>query len=342
MIVNQIGTSGSSSDNAEIGDIKITTSIDLGDNWLLCNGESISKEDYPNLANLIKGYEIVSPGDKSVSLSCVFCYNGTWVAGGYDPGGPSAYIFTTTDPKGSWSGKALGQSGYISGIHCYNGRWVAVGYTPYGHPVVSTTTNPTGSWNSRNLNGSAYHLSDVFCYNGRWVATGYENGNRYPYVYTTTDPTGSWTENKISDRTNVYNSKIFCYRGTWVTVGYIYNSNPIIFTTTNPAGTWTENIISDKLVELTNVNCDNGTWTAIGQMSGYPVVFKTSKPTGKWNMSQLSTVAIPIRGIYSYDGIQVLVGNTASGSYPKIMYDQKYSLPSISIDGAYAYIKAKN
>lgn len=53
MIVNQIGTSGSSSDNAEIGDIKITARTDLGDKWLLCNGAEVSAQDYSELAELL-------------------------------------------------------------------------------------------------------------------------------------------------------------------------------------------------------------------------------------------------------------------------------------------------
>ena len=40
------------SDSAtEIGDIKITVRTDLGDKWLLCNGDSVSSSAYPDLAN---------------------------------------------------------------------------------------------------------------------------------------------------------------------------------------------------------------------------------------------------------------------------------------------------
>lgn len=37
----------------KIGDIKITARTDLGDNWLLCNGDSLDKTEYPELSQLL-------------------------------------------------------------------------------------------------------------------------------------------------------------------------------------------------------------------------------------------------------------------------------------------------
>lgn len=37
----------------KIGDIKITTRTDLGDNWLLCNGDSIDSTEYPELSQIL-------------------------------------------------------------------------------------------------------------------------------------------------------------------------------------------------------------------------------------------------------------------------------------------------
>ena len=37
-----------------IGDIKATVRTDLGDKWLLCNGDEISSETYPNLDAILR------------------------------------------------------------------------------------------------------------------------------------------------------------------------------------------------------------------------------------------------------------------------------------------------
>lgn len=39
-----------------IGDIKVSTRTDLGDSWLLCNGEIINKKEYPELVKLFPKY----------------------------------------------------------------------------------------------------------------------------------------------------------------------------------------------------------------------------------------------------------------------------------------------
>ena len=43
----EAGSGGSSGESFAIGDVRLTTKTELGENWVLANGTIISAEDYP-------------------------------------------------------------------------------------------------------------------------------------------------------------------------------------------------------------------------------------------------------------------------------------------------------
>ena len=119
----------------KVGDVKVTARTDLGENWLLCNGDEIDAELYPELANVMdpfsysgiwEGHQI---SDTSIEPQSVACYNGTWVAvGRLNKATRYPHILITTDPSGTWTVRQISNTlGSVVSIACYNGTWVAVG-----------------------------------------------------------------------------------------------------------------------------------------------------------------------------------------------------------------------
>ena len=370
----------------EIGDVMITTRKDLGYQWLLCNGESISPSEYPELAEFIRGVSGQTIGS-AVNLLKIAHYNGTWVAVGYDSSGSSdyPYIFATTDPTGTWTGvKISTTSAVINDIYCHNGTWVAVGAdnsNPY--PYIWTTTDPFGSWTQNRIATSYVRLYGIYCHNGTWVAVGYRNSSDYPYIYIATDPTGTWTEKSIGSAACYLNSVTY-QNGTWVASGS-YSGNVYIYTATDPTGTWTRTTLSLSVsFTQSKMICHNGVFVIAGRSGNYPCILTTSDLTGEWVEKQLSTGKIQLNDIAAYNGSYVAVGRTIgsntpyyftaddpSGDWvehslpgtvglygvsyeegtwvavgydgsenPYIFCDSYYLLPAISLDKAYAYIKA--
>ena len=382
----------------KVGDTLATVRTDLGDNWLLANGEAASVADYPDLMKL--GFE--RGAVKSISngynaqLHDIACYNGTWVAVGWSwPDGTSInpYITATTDPTGEWISQEVSATSIkLNGIACYNGTWVAVGNTnaTSPSPYIYTTTDPTGEWTENNIGTTSCFLTDIACYNGTWVAVGYTPSG-YPRVWTTTDPTGEWTKIDVSGSTVSYLACVTCYNGTWVTVGRDANNTTVyIWTSDDPTGTWTQKAaISDNFVP-TDIICHKGKWVMVGYygsqgswayssddittwskssaltLSGetatisgitcidntymavghqnsvfYPFITTTTDPLGTWTSQQLSTDRVYVHGVAHSDNTWVVAGHSYSGTKPSIGTNLLFYLPTITIDNAYTYIKAK-
>ena len=386
-----------SDSTTEIGDIKITVRTDLGDKWLLCNGDSVSSSAYPDLANKIKtvsGQQITDGTDYYI-LGDIACYNGTWVATGQNQTDNSLYVFFTTDPTGVWTKKQVTSQEMKAGhIACYNGTWVIATYTQtgwYGRIFVSTnlsgtwtsksvdnqslngiacfngtwvitassgsggasglyiltTTNPTGTWTEKQISDASYDSANgLICINGTWVIL-----NTKYYIWTTTNPSGTWTKKQISENTSVneYLRGITYYNGTWVILGV--NDNSIfIRTATNPSGTWTQKIVTTKSKTAYDIVCCNGLWVITSSYDDSegvtnPCIYTTFDLNTSWLYREFIDQRVSIGTIVSYGDIWVAVGHKLQSSgtstaYPYIYTNSYLTLPIISLDGTYAYIKA--
>ena len=302
----------------EIGDVMITTRKYLGDQWLLCNGESISSSEYPELAEFIRGVSGQTIGS-AVNLLKIAHYNGTWVAVGYDSSGSSdyPYIFATTDPTGTWTGAKISTtSAVIRDIYCHNGTWVAVGADNSNqYPYIWTTTDPFGSWTQNRISTSYVRLCGIYCHNGTWVAVGYRNSSNYPYIYIATDPTGTWIEKSIGSPECQLDSVTY-QNGTWVASGS-YSGNVYIYTATDPTGTWTSKALSLSVsFTSSKMICHNGIFVIAGRSGDYPRILTTSDLTGKWVEKQLSTGKIHLNDIAAYNGSYVAVGSSIGINTP--------------------------
>ena len=205
----------------KIGDIKITVRTDLGDNWLLCNGEAISEEDYPELYAIAKGFGLtpstrdVWTGTSSYNswINSIAYGNGYYVAvGKYYDGSSSctARIAYATSLSGAWTTKDLwkASSSSLSGqceINCVgygNGYWVVGGAYcdgSYTYGRIAYATSPNGTWTTQDLwaGNSDYALRGVIYANSTWIAVGRGSSGSGQIAYTTS-LSGTWTTKTLS------------------------------------------------------------------------------------------------------------------------------------------------
>ena len=338
--ITQISTNAAGTEGVEIyGDTCVVISVGISDTYAhVC----VSKDGLKTWSE----QTIYSSGN--MYLKDIACYNGTWVAVGWDGSG-KPYAFTTTDPTGTWTSvNIVSSTRYLTSIACYNGTWVAVGYYN-GSPYMFTTTNPSGTWSAVTIPSGAHALESIACYNGTWVAVGSarSSSNYYPYIYTMTNPAGTWTGKQIDSTNATPLRDVFCYNGTWVAVADD-NTNfiPCVYVTTDPTGTWTRNVISDTQAILYGVTCCNGLWVISGDGNeSFPPytapVFTTTDPAGVWERKALPTYTDLSDGVCCYGASWVIAGGRNYNSNTTIVTDANFYLPEISVDKAYSYIKAK-
>lgn len=284
-----------------VGDIRITARADLGDNWLLCNGDQVSAAEYPELAGILssrlknkwfQAKDIWSGNQYRFRINCITYANGYWVAGGllYDSAGMSSSssykyqgaIAYATSPDGDWTIKPIfgGDGVNTIGIICItyaNGYWVVGGGRQIGsnyYARINYTTDLTGTWTGSDLwyNTTSYNQINCVTYaNGYWVVGGcyMTSSKTYSRIAYNTTISGTWTTKDLDSDTDG-NPKIYCITyadGNWV-AGGLYGYGAKIYYTTSPAGTWTSKSLwsngqyaGSSVRRITYVN---GLWVAAG------------------------------------------------------------------------------
>lgn len=139
----------------EVGDLRSTLRTDLGDRWLLCNGEAFDPAEYPELAEVIPG-GLAAMGTKAKSRTVGTSPGAAWGLGAYATDGINqlaAYSYAARAPsipdlpstnKIYWSGnnfKTVIQKTITPGysyirLFFANGHWIAftggvLGSAPY-------------------------------------------------------------------------------------------------------------------------------------------------------------------------------------------------------------------
>lgn len=153
-----------------IGDIKATVRTDLGENWLLCNGDMLNRVDYPSLS------ELISSGP-----------NGPW---------------KTSD---LWTSSASGFMNYISNAIYENGYYAVAGTYHNGSNFVARigySTSLSGPWIFKDIwtgtvnSVNTAYVSRISYVNGYYVlcgAKGSDNNQIYPTIAYSRTLQGPWT-----------------------------------------------------------------------------------------------------------------------------------------------------
>lgn len=318
-----------------VGDVRITARADLGENWLLCAGEEIPEQEYPELYEMYREqlctpYEISDKG----TISNFVYENGFWIASG-----STGRLWFTDDPMKEWSTNQV-TTGTVTivDVKYADGLWVALGDGgTYSYCYAATALD--GEWaqvaqlstKERDALGLAYA-------NGTWCAyCRYQpsSGPGYKCAYSTVDPTGTWAENVWTD--SGYYGKPCYFNGSWVY--YSIRTGALkIYTSSHPASEVVENsYITDLAITGDGRNHfieADGMLALLVFASGPAYVLTTTDPAGEWTVH---TITFPDGGlnwsnasIGYHNGKWYFVGMYSSGSTVSTFKSRVYCADSLS------------
>lgn len=251
----------------KVGDTLTTTRTDLGDNWMLCNGEILNRDEYPLLSSEM----------------------------------PASLLYRTTT-KEVWNNTYLDaeNQGSVQSIRYVNGYYVICGSDYYNSRKfrgrIAYTKDPSGSWtiidmyNKNNLYFES--IKDIVYANGYYVVVGM--ASEYIHIAYTTSLTSNWTMSSPGigtyPRNTVYRLKYL--NGYFIVcaslgTNSVYNAS--IAYTNNPTLSWTVTSIKvDDTAELTDIIYEDGKYIlALGSITnGSPVrrfdLYSSEYLNGPW------------------------------------------------------------
>lgn len=282
--------SSSIEDFCKIGDTVNTLRTDLGDGWLLCNGEPITRYTYPRLFEMLTGdaVDIISLGDATIigvatnGVTYVFITHST-VYVTEDFVTFSSYTIDATD--------SLECVGYSQGTWCILGQ--TAGSDDSYYISAYTASDPHGSWTRTNNVFTAVSPSNykLIAEGGRWLLRIEQDTEHY--VGLTSDPAGTWTFSSLESDTMsfAYASDIAYGDGKFVAVASGYwssTSNPRLHIRYSTHGTsWTKKTIAMDTTSIYHVaityNAAMDTWVlaykgtvyTLGSLLSYPQLVAT-------------------------------------------------------------------
>lgn len=289
---------------------------------------------------------------------------------------PKAIVAVTTDPSNSsnWVTKTLWTAGYhdthtaaARKIAFCNGYYIVVGWAEIDSNNVAIklayATNPMGTWTTKTIVSYSTStpnmlVSNMIYADGKYILAYYiHDGSTYKTRVVYSDSLdGDWTT--LIEYETSYNFNL------------LYTDDGIILTTdgliTETSGTQWNLAVAKTLSELTddsnkisvanlggfynNIIFNEGIYIAnngprYGENIGFQINYTTDIRSKKWNnetaatnTSWLSTHRSLSTIVYGRNAFSIHGGET----YPLLYIDtSEITIPSISVDNAYAYIKVK-
>ena len=353
----------------------ITSIAYVGGYWIaggtVPDGSSGSKARIAYTADLAGPWtikDIWGGGYTDLRVDCVAYANGYWVVGGQNRSGSTRYatIAYTTDLTSEWTVKNAWSGGdsdtSVKGLVYANGYWVACGdvYSSGWKARIAYTTDLAGTWTTNNIwvSGAINSINGIVYTNGYWVAYGRSlSGSTYTAkIAYTKDHAGTWT---VKDLWTGNNNSVYGVAygdGCWVLGGLYYDGTTYfarIARAENLDGDWTTvDLWSGSKADnrINSVAYADGVWVVGGlyyPSSGwYARIAYTEDPAGDWNIVELWNGTSSTINVVTYaNGVWTVGGLYFNNSvyYARVDHlDTKViPLPEISVDGSYAYIKAK-
>lgn len=354
--------------NYQIGDTLTTARTDLGDSWLLCNGATISVNDYPKLNILPSQFSgLWDSQTAETNVARIRYVNGYFVMFG---SGSYGGIYYTQDPSSGWTKMDLNP--YMAYDISYgNGYWVLIFGSASSRGIYYSSTIE-GAWENYSSSYSNFNVASLTFGDGYFVAVG---GNGQSFY--ASDPTASsnWTKTTGVSTSNDF-TDIAYGNGFFVSI----DDQSHVFYKSSPTGSWTQyGVNSRKFLRVKFLNgsfficSENGTyytqdpsssgnWTLLSTLSteagqndityggGYYVAvsYGSNGDYGIYYSKSLSdtfTLNPAISNSRNYTtlafGNGVFVTGATDNATLYLAYLDKVSLPQISLDKTYTYIKAK-
>lgn len=352
----------------QIGDTLTTARNDLGSNWLLCNGDLVSKEQYPELWDVLsKSQEAEGIGatyqeinDTVSSKSNQYCNgiaygNGYWVICVSHDGREDLSVYYSTD-KVSWTYKLISsgrQNSSAYRIRFVNGYFVICAGISGGATILYTK-DPSSNWSYTDHPLSKYFVDIAYADGVFVIASKNYTNNGFSICYSTditADP-NNWVTVPVDNGSYANPHSVYFVNGYWVVCGATTNNDGEICYTQDYRGTWTKKNLSNNSNGVQGVLYSNGQYIVYGMYSNaISIWFGDSLDTLKIKSIQSGSITDSYfyDGV-SYAGITLLVASPdglSSGSSSKVFYlynavTPESEVPFIDVDNISAYYIANN
>lgn len=276
-------------------------------------------------------------------------------------------VWSTDDPaSGNWVAKSK-KINYTSGGYTYNFQTSFCAYknnmlilagemNNQGAVVVCENPDDTSTWTYYIISTSIRANYIFLDYNdGKWVALLDSSSDGNIYVAVADDLAGEWTANQIykSSDSSISAAGLKYYAGVW----YAVIGRSICYAT-DPLGTWSTHTIGNSQYSAPTASATysyfdvvDGVFIYGGFVSYsdfYVTIWHTTEPLGEWEVAisspaitpTISETGVAIATAHG-NGMWLTVTDSYGGDgYGCWVYCCK-NLPTITHDGAYTYIKAK-
>ena len=303
----------------KVGDIRSTVRNDLGEKWLLCNGDAVDDVAYSEITGFLPTYWNKWNSNfqgKLASYNFLKYYNGQWILGGTQNvnGAYLPFIWLADESLQEWTAYQLSQSVGDPQCMTYNGEKGE--YAIVTRHQLNTTykislfvsSNLTGNWTEVELNNISYcYPTDIIYQNGKYIITTIRMKNDWnsAQIICVID-----SENYSQEQFTVTNgwgsglNSIIYANGIYVIARYAGQGWPCVFSTNNLTGSWTCTYVNgERSGGAFKIFYYNGLYvTAINSGEGY--VLTATEPTGTW-----TSRAACVNAIEYYDGLWVKVYN---------------------------------
>lgn len=308
----------------------------------------------------------IGQASDGLSVDCITYANGYWVVGGTYLDGESAVALAyTLDIDGEWSFTpfSITRVTAVTSVAYGGGYWVATLQIQSGSAYttsVAYATSLDGTWSRKSISSL---LSTCIAYaNGNWVIGG-RIGNSASVAYASS-PTETWETASVAAGSSANPAKINCIAygdDRWVAGGSVYNTSfarycASVFLCASPGGTWSQTTVwtgtdSGQSIDslafpgaliVGGIYCeDNVRYARIAVSKTFPSLTWIHK-ANLWSTED-STLEMAVTGIVPGWFAVGYTGGDSADAAPMFARStqNEADLPTISVDGAYTYIKAK-
>lgn len=227
----------------QIGDIATTIRTDLGADWLLCNGEEVSENEYPELCALLgkKGLDRPWTTVSNYVSGTFYAVKAIYAAGTYvilgnssNTGNGTVYIAYSTDGE-TWTKKQICSSRRAFDIAYGNGQWVIVmgnnGSTGLSPLYIRYSSTLGGTWTDKTLTSSNFRPNRIQYVGDYFVIT-----TSTGHIYFASTPEGTWETKPVANSYAIYD--ILHVNNLWYCSVASRGGSKVAYAS-NLSGTWT-------------------------------------------------------------------------------------------------------
>lgn len=344
-------------DNYSSSQYQTLVDITSNDEYYVACGE---KSDYPWIFYSSNGTTWTSL-QLSTSTSVVLtgiCWTGTYfVACGYVGGldGKIPFIYYATNPAGPWTEKQISTAneGFLTAKVRYVNGYIVVcglrGYSSLGQtssasrPIILYARNPTSTFKEKEIasigsDSGHFYIVSIAYGNSRYVVCANGSGDGRRYIFYASSLSGTWTsvnpsgESLLRPADIIYSSSLsrfLCLDCGEGGVNILYSTNGTSWNIVSVSS-------STAAQNLGGITYFDGKFYVCCTRNG-ALLYSSSSYSGPWEEKQLKGSAYAT-GILEKDSMITVCGYKSNIAN---IWRKGKTLPIISVDSAYAYIKAK-